>query len=214
MRFPFALSEIFWNSLLEASKTDHQKHRPGKTFFQTVLFCVIRRSDAVSAAGVRYGVWIKRKPESDLSLAAPAVSMSGATDREIAGEPARKDLNRGEREAGGTPCQSDLEEGCQRPHSLGSSPSKIRSSKFPLPPDQTGWNVIAMPPAQSVFHNTFRFIGYIRTGGTIAAGRWGWALCFSVGPGYFSMPEVRCKLYNMPKQNKIDSPEPTTAQGA
>lgn len=122
--------------------------------------------------------------------------MSGATDREIAGEPARKDLNRGEREAGGTPCQSDLEEGCQRPHSLGSSPSKIRSSKFPLPPDQTGWNVIAMPPAQSVFHNTFRFIGYIRTGGTIAAGRWGWALCFSVGPGCFPMPEVRCKLYN------------------
>lgn len=52
------------------------------------------------------------------------------------------------------------------------------------------------PPAQSVFHNTFRFIGYIRTGGTIAAGQWGWALCFSIGPGYFSMPEVRCKLYN------------------
>ena len=38
MRFPFALSEISWNSLLEAPKTDHKKHRPGKTLFQTVLF--------------------------------------------------------------------------------------------------------------------------------------------------------------------------------
>ncbi|EDO62897.1 hypothetical protein CLOLEP_00293 [[Clostridium] leptum DSM 753] len=61
MRFPFALSEISWNSLLEAPKTDHKKHRPGKTLFQTVLFCVIRRSDAVSAAGVCCRAWIKKK---------------------------------------------------------------------------------------------------------------------------------------------------------
>ena len=77
--------------------------------------------------------------------------MAGAADREIAGEPARKDVNRRERGAGGAPCQSDLEEGCQRSLSLGSSPSKIRSSKFPLPPDQTGWNVIAMPPHKAFF---------------------------------------------------------------
>ena len=64
MCFPFALSEIFWNSLLEASKTDHQKHRPGKTLFQTVLFCVIRRSDAVSAAGVCLSGMDKKESQS------------------------------------------------------------------------------------------------------------------------------------------------------
>ena len=90
-------------------------------------------------------------PEPDVSVAAPAVSMGGAADREIAGEPARKDVNRRERGASGTPGQSDLEEGCQRSLSLGSSPSKIRSSKSPLPPDQTGWNVIAMPPCIKCF---------------------------------------------------------------
>ncbi len=185
------------NSLLEAprsTKTDHKKAPSGKDAFPDGAFCVIRRRTLSLRRGPLSGMDKKRKPEPDLSLAAPAVSMAGAADREIAGEPARKDVNRRERGAGGAPCQSDLKKAVSVRFPW-ASPSKIRSSKpAAAGPDWLECHCNAsLHKVFFIIHSGLSDIQSRRDNSCRTAGL---SAPASGRAGLFPVPKVRCKPYN------------------